>query len=114
MELIFHKYQGTGNDFVILDNRDERYNELTNEQVRFLCNRRFGIGADGLMLLNNASGFDFEMETSGIYGLGKLLGHHCLSISAIVANRVTKQFSKDSQAAIEVLIKRTLDTISGW
>ncbi len=62
MELIFHKYQGTGNDFVILDNRDERYNELTNEQVRFLCNRRFGIGADGLMLLNNANGFDFEMK----------------------------------------------------
>ena len=62
MELIFHKYQGTGNDFVILDNRDERYNGLTNEQVRFLCNRRFGIGADGLMLLNSASGFDFEMK----------------------------------------------------
>jgi uridine phosphorylase len=52
------------------------------------------------------------METSGIYGLGKLLGHHCLSISAIVANRVTKQFSKDSHAAIEVLIKKTLDIIS--
>lgn len=62
MELIFHKYQGTGNDFVILDNRDERYNGLTTEQVRFLCNRRFGIGADGLMLLNNASGYDFEMK----------------------------------------------------
>jgi diaminopimelate epimerase len=62
MELSFHKYQGTGNDFVILDNRDERYNGLTNEQVRFLCNRRFGIGADGLMLLNNANGYDFEMK----------------------------------------------------
>jgi uridine phosphorylase len=57
---------------------------------------------------------NFEMETSGIYGLGKLLGHHCLSISAIVANRVTKQFSKDSQAAIEQLIKKTLDIINGW
>jgi diaminopimelate epimerase len=62
MELIFQKYQGTGNDFVILDNRDERYNGLTNEQVRFLCSRRFGIGADGLMLLNNANGYDFEMK----------------------------------------------------
>jgi uridine phosphorylase len=57
---------------------------------------------------------NFEMETSAIYGLGKLLGHHCLSISAIVANRVTKQFSKDSQAAIEQLIKKTLDIISAW
>jgi diaminopimelate epimerase len=61
MELIFHKYQGTGNDFVIMDNRDERYSSLTTEQIRFLCDRRFGIGADGLMLLNNASGYDFEM-----------------------------------------------------
>ena len=62
MQLTFHKYQGTGNDFVILDNRDGKYNGLTNEQVRFLCSRRFGIGADGLMLLNNANGFDFEMK----------------------------------------------------
>jgi diaminopimelate epimerase len=62
MQLTFHKYQGTGNDFVILDNRDGRYNGLTNEQVRFLCSRRFGIGADGLMLLNTANGYDFEMK----------------------------------------------------
>jgi diaminopimelate epimerase len=62
MDLIFHKYQGTGNDFVILDNRDEKYNGLNTEQIRFLCNRRFGIGADGLMLLNNANGYDFEMK----------------------------------------------------
>lgn len=62
MELHFHKYQGTGNDFVILDNRTETYNDLTTEQVRFLCDRRFGIGADGLMLLNNKPGYDFEMK----------------------------------------------------
>jgi diaminopimelate epimerase len=62
MELLFHKYQGTGNDFVIMDNRDGRYNGLTTEQIRFLCHRRFGIGADGLMLLNNANGYDFEMK----------------------------------------------------
>ncbi|MBC7830356.1 MAG: diaminopimelate epimerase [Chitinophagaceae bacterium] len=61
MEIQFHKYQGTGNDFIILDNRDQRYGELTNEQVFFLCDRRFGIGADGLMLLNLKDGYDFEM-----------------------------------------------------
>lgn len=55
---------------------------------------------------------NFEMETSGIYGLGKLLGHHCLSLSAIVANRVQKQFSKDSAAAVEKLIRQTLEIIS--
>ncbi len=55
---------------------------------------------------------NFEMETSGIYGLGKLLGHHCLSLSAIVANRVNQVFSKDGNAAIEKLIVKTLETLS--
>jgi uridine phosphorylase len=55
---------------------------------------------------------NFEMETSAIYGLGKLLGHHCLSLSAIVANRVQKEFSKDSAATIDQLIQLTLQTIS--
>ncbi len=55
---------------------------------------------------------NFEMETSAIYGLGKMLGHNCLSLSAIVANRITKEFSKDGNAAVEKLIKHTLETIS--
>lgn len=55
---------------------------------------------------------NFEMETSGIYGLGKLLGHHCLSLSAIVANRVNKQFSKDGAAAVEKLIIKTLEILA--
>jgi uridine phosphorylase len=55
---------------------------------------------------------NFEMETSGIYGIGKLLGHHCLSLSAIVANRVKKEFSKDGAAAIEQLIVKTLGILA--
>lgn len=55
---------------------------------------------------------NFEMETSGIYGLGKLLGHQCLSLSAIVANRVEKTFSKDGAKAVESLIVKTLGIIS--
>lgn len=51
---------------------------------------------------------NFEMETSAIYGLSKLLGHHCLSLSAIVANRVAKEFSKDSAKTIAALIQKTL------
>ena len=49
---------------------------------------------------------NFEMETSAIYGLGRLLGHHCLALNAIVANRVAGEFSKDGKAAVEGLIKR--------
>jgi len=55
---------------------------------------------------------NFEMETSAIYGLGRLLGHQCLSLNAVVANRVRKEFSKDSQAAVRGLIRRSLDIIS--
>lgn len=55
---------------------------------------------------------NFEMETSAIYGMGKILGHHCLSLSAIVANRISKEFSKDGNAAVEKLIKQTLSIIS--
>jgi diaminopimelate epimerase len=61
MEIRFYKYQGTGNDFVILDNRDKSYDGLTRQQVAFLCDRRFGIGGDGLMLLNLHPDYDFEM-----------------------------------------------------
>ncbi len=61
MKLEFFKYQGAGNDFILLDNRNEQYNGLTGGQVNALCNRHFGIGADGLMLLNKKDGYDFEM-----------------------------------------------------
>ena len=61
MKLQFVKYQGTGNDFIIADNRKSEYS-LTTARIRELCDRRFGIGADGLMLLNEKTGFDFEMK----------------------------------------------------
>lgn len=55
---------------------------------------------------------NFEMETSAIYGLGRLLGHHCLSLNAVVANRVVKEFSKDSAAAVNNLIEKVLGIVS--
>ena len=55
---------------------------------------------------------NFEMETAAIFGLGRLLGHHCLSLSAIVANRIQKQFSKDGGALVDRLIKHSLNIIS--
>ena len=55
---------------------------------------------------------NFEMETSAIYGMGKVLGHHCLSLSAIVANRISKEFSKDGAKAVDGLIEKTLEIVS--
>lgn len=60
MTLHFYKYQGAGNDFIIADNRDKQIH-LNSSQVAFLCDRHFGIGADGLMLLETAAGYDFKM-----------------------------------------------------
>jgi len=55
---------------------------------------------------------NFEMETSAIYGLSKLLGHNCLSLNAVIANRVRKEFSKDGKAAVESLIIKVLEIVS--
>ena len=60
MELQFFKYQGTGNDFILLDNRTGQFKAST-EQIAHLCHRRFGIGADGLICLELEDGFDFKM-----------------------------------------------------
>jgi len=55
---------------------------------------------------------NFEMETSAIYGLGRLLGHNCLSVNVIIANRVAKQYSKDPKKAVEEVIIKVLETIA--
>lgn len=60
MTINFYKYQGTGNDFILVDNRDGAIN-LTTRQIAKLCDRRFGIGADGLMELKTQEGYDFRM-----------------------------------------------------
>ena len=60
MKISFSKFHGAGNDFIMIDNRLGMYN-LSSEQIAFLCHRRFGVGADGLMLLNSSADFDFEM-----------------------------------------------------
>ena len=58
--MTFYKYHGTGNDFILFDNRDGKL-MFAKEQVASMCDRHFGIGADGLMLLEHAAGYDFRM-----------------------------------------------------
>jgi diaminopimelate epimerase len=60
MQLKFFKYEGAGNDFIVIDNRVVEL-DYRNDLVKKLCDRHFGIGADGLLLLENAEGFDFRM-----------------------------------------------------
>jgi diaminopimelate epimerase len=58
--MVFYKYHGTGNDFILIDNREGKIT-LSTEEIAHLCHRRFGIGADGLMLLETVAGYDFRM-----------------------------------------------------
>lgn len=60
--LSFSKYQGAGNDFLLADNRTGAYDSLSQQAIAQLCNRRFGIGADGLIMLENSSHHDFRMN----------------------------------------------------
>ena len=71
-------------------------------------------------LVNRLSGFqfeshritNFEMETSAIFGLGKIFGHRCLALNTIVANRISKTFTKDAAKSVENMIKKSLEIIS--
>ena len=69
MKLKFYKYHGTGNDFILINNIENKIS-LSSKQISYLCNRHLGIGADGLMLLNKSKKYDFEMEYFNSDGSG--------------------------------------------
>ena len=75
MNIQFHKYQGTGNDFIMLDNRDNQYDTLSIQQIQLLCDRRFGIGADGLIKINSHSLYAFEVDYSNSDGSKSFCGN---------------------------------------
>jgi diaminopimelate epimerase len=84
MKIKFSKYHGAGNDFILIDNRLKRW-EPSREQVAMMCDRRFGIGADGLMLLGEKEGFDFDMTYYNCDGLESTLcgnGGRCITAFA--------------------------------
>jgi diaminopimelate epimerase len=76
MKITFNKYQGAGNDFIIIDNRKGLFNPLNVKLINKLCDRRFGIGADGLILVSDIRDGDFEMKYYNSDGkLGSMCGN---------------------------------------
>lgn len=71
----FYKYHGTGNDFVLIDNRSKSFDE-SEKNIAQICHRRYGVGADGLILLENETGYDFSIRYYNSDGkLGSLCGN---------------------------------------
>ncbi len=96
-EITFYKYQGAGNDFLIADNRDGSLH-LTQEQIAALCDRRYGVGADGLMFLEDSQDYDFRMVYYNSDGSGGMMcgnGGRCMV--AFAADRGIENF--DFEAA---------------
>ena len=62
MKIKFYKYQGNGNDFIMIDNLDGTYNGILKKEILLLCDRNFGIGSDGLILIDKSDDLDFEMN----------------------------------------------------
>ena len=75
MKITFDKYQGTGNDFVMVDNRDGAFDRNDLKTVSFLCDRKFGVGADGVILIEEHSEYDFEMVYFNPDGSQSLCGN---------------------------------------
>ena len=96
MIITFNKYQGSGNDFIIIDNRNNIFNPENHDLINKLCNRRFGIGADGLILINRLPDYDFEMKYFNSDGFESTMcgnGGRCASDFAIKSGIAGKNLS---------------------
>jgi diaminopimelate epimerase len=108
MLIKFEKYHGAGNDFIIIDNRI--YNlSLTTEQISFLCHRRFGIGADGMMTINLHPIFDYEMKYYNSDGKESTMcgnGGRCIAAYAYskkIADKKQNFLAKDGLHHAEII-----------
>jgi diaminopimelate epimerase len=103
MVISFNKYQGAGNDFIIIDNREGIFDPGDSELVSRLCDRRFGIGADGLILISKSPQYDFEMKYFNSDGMeGTMCGN---------GGRCASKFAIESGIAGNDLIFKTIDGV---
>ena len=110
--LHFYKYQGAGNDFILLDNRNQEYSALNYRQIALLCDRRFGIGADGFMMLEQHENYPFCMSFFNSDGMpGSMCGNggRCICAFAkdlgIVGDTMFKFWSSDGEHEGTILSK---------
>lgn len=103
MKIAFKKYQGTGNDFVIIDNREQLFDKNNSAIIKHICNRKFGIGSDGLILIENHDKYDFNMVFFNPDGSQSFCGN---------GSRCAVQFAYD----MGVITKEQTEFIStdGW
>lgn len=110
--LNFYKYHGAGNDFILIDNRNGSFTITDTEKIKLMCHRRFGIGADGIILLEEASGYDFKMvyiNSDGSMGSmcgngGRCIVHFANSILKIIKNpKKIKFLAIDGEHEAEIM-----------
>ena len=111
MQIRFSKYEGTGNDFIIIDNRTQRWIP-EEQQIATMCDRHFGIGADGLMLLGKEKGFDFAMSYFNSDGRESSMcgnGGRCITAFARCLGLIQNQahfHAIDGEHVAEILAQR--------
>lgn len=110
--LKFYKYHGAGNDFVMIDNRDGHFDATDLENIKLICHRRFGVGADGILLLENQPGYDFKMiyinsdgSRGGMCGNGgRCIVHFANNVLKIIQNpKKVKFLAVDGEHEAEIL-----------